>query len=106
MPKPAERLENPAPPRLGFKGNRHSMIVALLNQKGGVGKTTLALHLAGQWARQGKRITLIDADPQGSRSTGPSSAHDGAMTACSASLASRATRCIARRPSSLETRVT
>ena len=42
------------------------MIVALLNQKGGVGKTTLALHLAGEWARQGRRILLIDADPQGS----------------------------------------
>jgi len=42
------------------------LIVALLNQKGGVGKTTLALHLAGAWARQGCRVTVIDADPQGS----------------------------------------
>ena len=43
-----------------------AVIVALLNQKGGVGKTTLALHLAGEWSREGKRATLIDADPQGS----------------------------------------
>ena len=42
------------------------MIVALLNQKGGVGKTTLALHLAGEWSREGKRVTVIDAGAQGS----------------------------------------
>lgn len=42
------------------------MTVALLNQKDGVGKTTLALHLAGAWAAQGKRGILIDADPQDS----------------------------------------
>src|SRR5262249_51701274 len=39
------------------------MIVALLNQQGGVGKTTLALHLAGVWACQGRRVAVIDADP-------------------------------------------
>jgi chromosome partitioning protein len=41
------------------------MIVALLNQQHGVGKTTLALHLAGVWACQNHRVALIDADPQG-----------------------------------------
>jgi len=42
------------------------MTVALLNQKGGVGKKTLALHSAGEWGLQGRRVTFIDADPQGS----------------------------------------
>ena len=42
------------------------MIVALLNQKGGVGKTTLSLHLAGALGTQGARVLLVDADPQGS----------------------------------------
>jgi len=42
------------------------VIVAFLNHKGGVGKTTLALHLAGAWAAQGKRVVVVDTDSQGS----------------------------------------
>jgi chromosome partitioning protein len=43
-----------------------AMIVALLNQKGGVGKTTLATHIAGELAMRGQHVVLLDADPQGS----------------------------------------
>jgi chromosome partitioning protein len=42
------------------------MIISLLNQKGGVGKTTLAVHLATALALRGQRVLLADADPQGS----------------------------------------
>ena len=47
-----------------------SFIVTLLNQKGGVGKTSTAYHLAGTLARSGKSVLLIDNDPQASLTQG------------------------------------
>jgi chromosome partitioning protein len=54
--------ENRRPERQGSPGK----VIAVLNQKGGAGKTTLATHLAGELAMTGSRVTLLDADPQGS----------------------------------------
>jgi chromosome partitioning protein len=42
------------------------VVITIAQQKGGAGKTTLAAHLALAWAGQGKRVALVDIDPQGS----------------------------------------
>ena len=43
-----------------------AIVISFVNQKGGTGKTTLAVNCADYWHLKGYRVLLIDSDPQGS----------------------------------------
>lgn len=57
--------------------NGRLRVIAVLNQKGGSGKTTIAINLAHALRRQGKEVLIVDADPQGSARDWSENSADG-----------------------------